>query len=62
MIYLFAIIMGAIFGYMSQFIANIYLEFTTKEKLMIIILSSLISLAIMIFIKLLYLTFLVVIS
>lgn len=62
MIYLFAIITGAIFGYMSQFIANIYLEFTTKEKLMIIILSSVISLAIMIFIKLLYLTFLVVIS
>lgn len=61
MIYLFAIIMGAIFGYMSQFIANIYLEFTTKEKLMIIILSSVISLAIMIFIKLIYLTFLVMI-
>lgn len=62
MIYLFAIIMGAIFGYMSQFIASIYLEFTTKEKMMIIVLSSFISLSIMVFIKLIYLTFLVMIS
>ena len=62
MIYLFSIITGAIFGYISQYIASIYLEFTTKEKLMIIILSSVISLSIMVFIKLIYLTFLVVIS
>ena len=62
MIYLFAVAMGAILGYIGQFIASIYLEFTTKEKLMIIILSSAISLAIMIFIKLIYLTFLFVIS
>lgn len=61
MIYLFAIIMGVIFGYISQFIASIYIEFTIKEKMRIIILSSLISLAIMIFIKLIYLTFLVMI-
>lgn len=60
MIYLFAIIIGAIFGYISQFIASIYIEFTTKEKMMIIVLSSLISLSIMIFIKLIYLIFLVV--
>lgn len=32
MIYLFAVIMGAIFGYIAQFIADIYIEFTTKEK------------------------------
>lgn len=62
MIYLFAILIGAILGYIGQFIASIYLEFTTKEKLMIIILSSFISLLIMIFIKLIYLTFLVMIS
>lgn len=61
MIYLFAVVMGAIFGYISQFIASIYIEFTTKEKMMIIILSSFISLLIMIFIKLIYLTFLVMI-
>lgn len=61
MIYLFSVIMGAIFGYISQFIASIYIEFTIKEKMMIITLSSLISLAIMIFIKLICLTFLVVI-
>lgn len=61
MIYLFAVIMGAIFGYIAQFIANIYIEFTTKEKMIIIVLSSVISLSIMIFIKLIYLTFLVVI-
>lgn len=61
MIYLFAIIMGAIFGYISQYIASIYLDFTTKERLMIIILSSFISLLIMVFIKLIYLTFLVMI-
>lgn len=62
MIYLFAVITGAIFGYIAQFIADIYIEFTIKEKMMIITLSSAISLAIMIFIKLVYLTFLVVIS
>lgn len=62
MIYLFAIITGAIFGYIAQFIADIYIEFTTKEKMMIIILSSLISLSIMIFIKLIYITFLIMIS
>lgn len=62
MIYLFAVIMGAIFGYIAQSIADIYIEFTIKEKMMIIILSSLISLSIMIFIKLIYLTFLVMIS
>lgn len=61
MIYLFAIIMGAIFGYISQFIASIYIEFTIKEKMRIIILSSFISLLIMVFIKLIYLTFLVMI-
>ena len=61
MIYLFAVIMGAIFGYIAQLITDIYIEFTTKEKMMIIILSSLISLSIMIFIKLIYLTFLVMI-
>lgn len=62
MIYLFAVAMGAIFGYIAQFIADIYIKFTTKEKMMIIILSSFISLLIMIFIKLIYLTFLVMIS
>lgn len=61
MIYLFAVITGAIFGYISQFIADIYIEFTTKEKMMVIILSSFISLLIMVFIKLIYLTFLVMI-
>lgn len=61
MIYLFAVVMGAIFGYISQYIASIYLEFKIKEKLMIIILSSAISLLIMVFIKLIYLTFLVMI-
>ena len=61
MIYLFAIVMGAIFGYIAQFIADIYIEFTIKEKMMIIILSSFISLLIMVFIKLIYLTFLVMI-
>ena len=62
MIYLFAIIVGAIFGYICQFIADIYIEFTTKEKMMIIVLSSFISLSIMVFIKLIYLTFLVMLS
>lgn len=62
MIYLFAVIMGAIFGYIAQFIADIYIEFTTKEKMMIIALSSFISLSIMVLIKLIYLTFLAIIS
>lgn len=62
MIYLFAIIVGAIFGYICQFIVDIYIKFTTKEKMVIIVSSSVISLAIMIFIKLIYLTFLVMIS
>ena len=62
MIYLFAVIMGAIFGYIAQFIADIYIEFTTKEKMMIIALSSFISLSIMVLIKLIYLTFLAMIS
>lgn len=61
MIYLFAVVMGAIFGYISQFIASIYIEFTIKEKMRIITLSSFISLLIMVFIKLIYLTFLVMI-
>lgn len=62
MIYLFAVIMGAIFGYITQFIVDIYIEFTTKEKMMIIALSSFISLSIMVLIKLIYLTFLAMIS
>lgn len=60
MIYLFALIMGAILGYIGYFIASIYLEFTTKEKMMIIALSSFISLSIMVLIKLIYLTFLII--